>query len=819
MEEIGHNDRAGARGAWVYDAGLAGGDAGRQSGHARLRLGGWLLVALALLLAGSSSAWAASAPTPVNTSVPLLTGTPALGQTLSCSLGSWSGNPSSFSYAWLRDGFPIAGQTGSAYSVQSVDQGHLISCSVTAANAGGEYTIAGLPGGSYEVFFGHPVGIISEGDYLPQYFNGQSAAATASLVSVTAPSTVSGIDAELQPGGQITGKVISAAAHAPVANIEVCAWGEEAGFPSGFPYCATTDAAGDYTIVALPGGTYSVRAPVYFVRCASSSCPEQNYLSQGVENVSVTAPNTTSSIDLELQPGGSITGKVTDANTHLPLANVLVCAYEGEITESQSGCATTDAAGAYTIRALTSMKYTLTFTAQNCVEGQGCARQNYQPLTIKPVPVTAPNATTIDTELQSGGEIAGRITSAATHAPVAHAQVCAVEEGGKVERSCAYTDTSGEYTAAGLRSGSYEVSFNANEYEATHTGAVTVTAPNTTAAINAELQPKPTGKITGTVTDASTHAPIANIHVCAGEAAAKYFSYGCTTTGPAGEYTFAGLPSGSYEIAFSPSVESCFIMATSGCTEPDYLSQTLGAVSVTAPNTTTGVNAQLQPGGEITGRITSAATHTGLAGVVACASTTTGEPFRACGTTNSPGGSASASSPAVTVTGSTSGSKSTGGTTARSARTIQAALNAALRSSRPPTIASLLKGGSYRLSFIAPEAGTLTVEWVINNAMASSRRRSRRHHRSKPVVIATGSQRFSSAGSGRVRLRLTAAGRKLLKGRKTILVTETLTFTPATGSPQTGQRAIRLRSGRTRPPKKGRPVMGQGVGRRPGPEG
>lgn len=803
MEEIGHNDRVGARGAWVYDAGLAGGNAGRSSGHARLHLGRWLLVVLTLLLAGSSSASAAPAPTPVNTSAPTLTGSPTPGQVLGCSPGSWSGNPSSFSYAWLRDGSPIAGQTGSTYLVQTADQGHSISCSVTATNSGGEYTIAGLPSGSYQVSFGHPLGVIVEGNYLSQYFNGQSSAESANLVSVTAPSMVSGIDAQLQPGGQITGKVISAVTHAPAANIEVCARNSTLVFGS----CAVTDSAGDYTIVGLPSGSYEVEAPavggvIVKEDCSSkAACPEQNYLGTGAEAVPVTAPNTTSSIDLELQPGGQITGKVTDAKTHLPVASVLVCTYQGEITEFQRGCATTGADGNYTISGLTSLEHnTLTFDARNCVEGEGCARLNYLPQTIKAVSVTAPNTTTVDTELRPGGEITGTVTSTATHAPVAGAEVCAVEAEHEIEHSCARTNAAGQYTVAGLPSGSYEVSFRSSEYQEEQTFSVSVTAPSTTTGVNAELQPKPRGKITGTVTDAVTHTPIANIQACIYQEGVQWGLWGCPTTNSAGEYSLK-VPSGTYKVVFTTTTGLCALLGAVGCTEPDYLSQTIGAVSVTAPNTTTGVNAQLQPGGEITGRITSAAAHTGLEDVAACAYSTT-ESFAACGTTNGAGGSASASSPAVTVTGSTSGSKSTGGATARST-TIQAALNAALQSGKLPTIASLLGGGHYSLSFTAPQAGTLTVEWVINKAMASSRGGSR-HHRSRRVVIATGSQHFSSLGSGTVRLRLTVAGRKLLKNRKTLLVTETLTFTPTTGSPQTARCVIRLRSGRTRPRKKGR---------------
>jgi hypothetical protein len=75
--------------------------------------------------------------TPVSTAVPALTGTAAVGQALSCSQGSWSHEPTYVVYQWLRNGTVIAGQTGSTYTLQAADQGHSITCSVTAGNGAG----------------------------------------------------------------------------------------------------------------------------------------------------------------------------------------------------------------------------------------------------------------------------------------------------------------------------------------------------------------------------------------------------------------------------------------------------------------------------------------------------------------------------------------------------------------------------------------------------------------------------------------------------------------------------------------------------------
>jgi hypothetical protein len=71
-----------------------------------------------------------------NTARPVLKGTPRVGQKLTCTKGTWSPAPTSFAFAWLRDGRVIAGRTTSTYLLARTDKGHLIACRVTAKKAG-----------------------------------------------------------------------------------------------------------------------------------------------------------------------------------------------------------------------------------------------------------------------------------------------------------------------------------------------------------------------------------------------------------------------------------------------------------------------------------------------------------------------------------------------------------------------------------------------------------------------------------------------------------------------------------------------------------
>jgi hypothetical protein len=113
----------------------------------RSRLGVVLAVAAGVLLGavfgqpGTGEA-AGSATKPVNKTPPTITGTAEVGQRLTTTRGTWTGNPTSFSYAWSRcdtDGacLTIAGATGKRYTVKLADVGHTLRSTVTAKNAAG----------------------------------------------------------------------------------------------------------------------------------------------------------------------------------------------------------------------------------------------------------------------------------------------------------------------------------------------------------------------------------------------------------------------------------------------------------------------------------------------------------------------------------------------------------------------------------------------------------------------------------------------------------------------------------------------------------
>jgi hypothetical protein len=109
---------------------------------------------------GGGSATAVSSPTatvvasasaPVNSVLPVISGTAQEGQTLSASTGTWSGSPTSFAYQWRRCNaagascVDLSGATAQTYLLVSGDVGSTLRVAVTATNGVGSATAVSSP--------------------------------------------------------------------------------------------------------------------------------------------------------------------------------------------------------------------------------------------------------------------------------------------------------------------------------------------------------------------------------------------------------------------------------------------------------------------------------------------------------------------------------------------------------------------------------------------------------------------------------------------------------------------------------------------------
>jgi len=96
---------------------------------------------------GSAAAQAA----PKNTALPTISGVTHEGRTLTASKGTWTGNPTSFTYAWSRCNMQgnkctaIGGATANTYALQAADVGGTVHVTVTAKNADGSTSATSAP--------------------------------------------------------------------------------------------------------------------------------------------------------------------------------------------------------------------------------------------------------------------------------------------------------------------------------------------------------------------------------------------------------------------------------------------------------------------------------------------------------------------------------------------------------------------------------------------------------------------------------------------------------------------------------------------------
>jgi hypothetical protein len=223
------------------------------------------------------------------------------------------------------------------------------------------------------------------------------------------------------------------------------------------------------------------------------------------------------------------------------------------------------------------------------------------------------------------GSISGTVTDAVTHEPVEGVEVCAWPFVEEAESSgCERTAADGSYLIGGLEAGKYRVEFWAEDlyefefYDDTpkwSEAALVAVGGGETSGIDAELQPRPA--IKGTVLAEGTGLPIEAVEVCAWpfpeEGEENWVE--CEWTASDGSYAI-GVAPGTYKVEFWP-----------GFPSPNFAFQfydhtvqwnDAALVSVAEGEWEEGIDADLPPGGTISGNVFDVARAAGVEEIRVC---------------------------------------------------------------------------------------------------------------------------------------------------------------------------------------------------------
>lgn len=327
---------------------------------------------------------------------------------------------------------------------------HWINGSYTAGD--GNYSL-NVPAGTYKVRFSQSS---SDGYFAPEWYDEKSNGQVADLITVTAFRTTTNINAQLEIGGTISGRVTDASGDA-IANIYVSSFDPNSSL---WIYGLDSDENGNYSF-NLPAGIYKV----YFSPLPSSGYNAPGWYankrnSQAADLVTVTAFQTTSNVDTQLEIGGKISGRVTNTLGY-GIANVYVGAAAQPVYNWMGGVST-NRYGNYSFN-VPAGTYRVQFVPQPSTSGYYGPewydnKSNFQIGDL--LTVTAQTTSNVNAQLgMIGGKISGRVTDSAGNG-IADVYLQAFDpDNSSIVFNGARTNSKGVYTIP-LAAGNYKVRFS-----------------------------------------------------------------------------------------------------------------------------------------------------------------------------------------------------------------------------------------------------------------------------------------------------------------------------------------------------------------------
>ena len=325
---------------------------------------------------------------------------------------------------------------------------------------------------------------------------------------------------------------------------------------SGATFSTTTLNDGSFAFPTLPSSTYTLGVNGVLVST------QQTY--------TLAAGQSMTGVHLNATPGAQIAGQVMDPVSNLPIPGATITATNE--TTGQGFSVTTDSNGNYMLSGLPAAVYDLVVTAPSYARSE-----------VAGVDVTQSNATEV-VSLVGEGVITGTIASASGGLQESTLTVTAGIVGSTdANQTFTTTSTTTGFELDGLPAGTYNVTLSLPGYIPQTESGVVVTGGQSTDLGTITLSPA--SEIDGTVTSSDPAVPATGLVI---QAVKGGTIVGSAVTNASGTFQIMNLPAGTYTL-----------------TAPLAVVANGPTVTVAAGQIVTGELIQVQPGGAISGRVSS----------------------------------------------------------------------------------------------------------------------------------------------------------------------------------------------------------------------
>ncbi|WP_190243168.1 carboxypeptidase regulatory-like domain-containing protein [Arthrobacter globiformis] len=463
----------------------------------------------------------------------------------------------------------------------------------------GSYKVIGLPAGSYKVLFsGNSSGA------LDRWYEGAQSIDTATPLTLAAGQERTGINATLDKGATVSGRV-TAPEGVDLTAVSVRVHKSDYFSYSGYGQVSPD---GSYTVKGLPAGNYKVHFDAY-----NSGAPDQWYADADSFNTATSIPlaqgQDLTGIDAAMVKGATISGQVT-VPAGMDVTSITVQAYASNSTLGFPASTWVSQDGSYRIAGLPAGTYKVQFSGNSSgALDQWAANAESEeaasPITLVP----GQDVTGVDAALVKAATISGRVTAPAgvdlTGVTVRVHRSDSMSGSGSVQ-----VDQDGSYRVTGLAAGSYKVQFDGNRSGALdqwHAGAhsfetatpLTLGTGQDLTGINETLVKA--ASISGRVTlPAGVDAASIYLNVYSSEDrnSSRWFQVKAD-----GSYTAGDLAAGSYKIQFAGDGTGTLAQWHAGAKS----FETATAITLSEGQDLTGIDADLVTGASISGLVSAPA--------------------------------------------------------------------------------------------------------------------------------------------------------------------------------------------------------------------